>query len=50
MGSLGVQLLLEDNARGTEYHIGKNSNYSSSSTEWSLLNKEFTEPNHGIRL
>ena len=28
----------------------KNSNYSSSSTAWFLLNLDFTEPNYGIRL
>ena len=30
--------------------MGKNSNYKFSSTEWSLLNLDFTEPNYGIRL
>ena len=50
MGRFRDQLLLEDNTWNTKYHISKNSNYSSSSTEWSLLNLDFTEPKYCITL
>ena len=50
MGMFRIQLLLEDNTWSTKYHMAKNSNYSCSSTEWSLLNLEFTESNYGIGL
>ena len=39
------QLLLEDNTWSTKNHMGKNSNYSSSSTEWILLKLDFIELN-----
>ena len=45
MGRFRVQLLLGDNTWGTNIHMNKNSNYSSSSTNWSLLNLDFTELN-----
>ena len=38
-----IQFLLDDNTWSTKYHIAKNSIYSSSSTQWSLLNFDFTE-------
>ena len=50
LGRFKVQLLLEHNTWSTKYHMGKNSNYSSSSTEWSLLNLHFTDSISGIRL
>ena len=50
MGRFRIQLLLKDNTWKTTNHIAKNSNYSSSSTEWSLLILDSTEPNYGIRL
>ena len=50
MGRFRVQLLLERNTWTTKYQFSKNSNYSSSSTERSLLNIDFTEPIFGIRL
>ena len=36
MGRFRIQLLLEDNTWSTNFHMGDDSNYSSSSTEWSL--------------
>ena len=50
MGKFRIQLLLGDNTWSTQYHMSKNRNYSSSSTEWSLLNIDFNEPNYGVRL
>ena len=38
MSRFRIQLLLEDNTWSTKFHTGRNSNYSSSSTDWSLLN------------
>ena len=49
-GRFRIQLLLEDNTWSTKYTISKNTNYSDSSTEWSLLNLDFTEENYGIKL
>ena len=50
MGRFRIQLLLEDNTWSPQYTIPKNSNYSYSSTEWSLLNLDFTVDNYGIKL
>ena len=50
MGRFRIQLLLEDGTWETKYTIEKNTNYSDSSTEWSLLNIDFTTENYGIRL
>ena len=50
MGRFRVQLLLEDDTWKTKFHMGRNSNYSGSSTHWSSLNLDFPEPNYGIRL
>ena len=50
MGRFRIQLLLEDNTWSTKYHTDKNSNYSSSSTEVSLLTLDFSEPKYSIRL
>ena len=48
MGRFEIQFLLEGNTWSTKYHMSKNTNYGSTSTEWSLLNIDFTEPNYGI--
>ena len=45
-----VQLLLEDNTWDTQYTIAKNTQYSDSPTEWTLLNLNFTIENYGIKL
>ena len=50
MGGFRIQLLLEDNTWDTQYTIAKIVQYNSSSTEWSLLNLDFTIENYGIRL
>ena len=50
MGRFRIQLLLEDNTWSTVYTINKNSQYSDNSTDWSLLNIDFTTQNYGINL
>ena len=50
MGRFRIQLLLKDNTWNTQYTIAKNTQYSNSSTERSLLNLDFTEENYGIKL
>ena len=50
MGRFGIELLLEDNTWSTRYKIPKNGRYSDSSTDWSLVNLNFTIENYGIRL
>ena len=50
MGRLRIALLLEDDIWDTQYTIAKNTQYSASSTEWTLLNLDFTVENYGIRL
>ena len=50
MGRFRIQLLLEDNIWTTQYTIAKNIQYSTSSTEWSLLNLDFTTEIYGIKL
>ena len=48
MGRFRIPLLLEDNTWSTHYTIPKNSQYSISSTEGTMLNLVSTEPNYGI--
>ena len=50
IGRFRFPLLLEDNTWSTKYTITKNTNYSDSSTEWSLLNLDFTEEIYGIKI
>ena len=50
MGRFRIQLLLEDNTSATIYTIAKNTRYSTTSTEWTLLNLDFTIKNYGIKL
>ena len=50
MGRFRIQLLLEDNTRSRRYKIPKNDRYSNSSTEWTLLNLNFTVENYGNKL
>ena len=50
MGRFRIQLLLGDNTWTTQYTIPKNTQYSDTSTEWTLLNIDFTEENYGIKL
>ena len=50
MGRFRIQLLLEDNAWSTRYNIPKNDRYSDNSTDWTLINSNFTVENYGIKL
>ena len=50
MGRFRIQLLLDDDIWETQYTIAKNEGYSASSTEWNLLNLDFTKKNLGIKL
>ena len=50
MGRFGIQFLLEDNTWSTQYTIAKNTQYSASCTEWTLLHLDFTIENNGIKL
>ena len=50
LGRFRIQLLLEDNTWSTQYTIAKNTQYSSTSTEWTLLNLDFTVENYGFKL
>ena len=45
-----LQILLEDNTWSTQYTIAKNTQYSDTSTDWTLLNLDFTIENYGIKL
>ena len=50
MGRFRIQLLLEDNTWNTQYTIPKTTQYSDNSTDWTLLNLDFSIKNYGIRL
>ena len=50
MGRFGIQLLLEDITWSTRYNIPKSARYSDTSTDWTLVNLNFTVENYGIRL
>ena len=50
MGLFRIQLLLEDNTWSTRYNIPKNDRFSDSSTDWTLVNLNFTVENYGIKL
>ena len=50
MGRFRIRLILGNNSWSTQYTINKNSQYSDNSTDWSLLNINFTTENYGIRL
>ena len=50
MGRFRIQLLLEDNTWSIRYKIPKNDRYNNSSTQWTLVNLNFTEENYGIKL
>ena len=49
MGRFRIQFLLEDNTWSTQYTIAKNTHYSATSTEWTILNLDFTVENYGIK-
>ena len=50
MGRFRIQLLLEDNTWTTQYTIAKITQYSDNSTDWTLINLDFTVKNYGIKL
>ena len=50
MGRFRIQLPLEDDTWSTQYTIAKNTQYNTTSTEWTLLNLDFTVENYGIEL
>ena len=50
MGRFRIQLILEDNTWDTHYTIAKNTQYSATSTEWTLLSLDFTVEIYGIKL
>ena len=50
MGRFRIQLLLEDITWSTEYTKPKNSQYIDSSTEWTVINLDFTVENYGIKI
>ena len=50
MGRFRIDLLLDNDTWENKYTLEKNSQFSNSSTEWSLLNLDFSEENYGIRL
>ena len=50
LGRFRIQLLLGDGTWSTQYTIPKNSQYSNSSSEWTLLNLNFTVENYGIKI
>ena len=50
MGRFRIDLLKDNNSWETQYTIEKNTQYSVSSTEWTLLTLDFANENYGIRL
>ena len=50
MGRVSIDILLDDNTWVNKYLIQENTQYSDSSTAWTLLSLDFTEENYGIRL
>ena len=50
MGIFRTQLLLGENSWSSQYTIAKNTQYSNASTDWTLLNLDFTVQNFGIKL
>ena len=50
MGRFRIQFLLEDIIWSTRYNVPKNYRYSDSSTDWTLVNLNFTVENYGIKL
>ena len=50
MGRFKIQLLLENNTWTTQFVINENDHYSNNSTDWKLLNLDFTIKNYGIKL
>ena len=49
-GRFKIQLLLENNTWTTQFVIIENDQYSNNSTDWKLLNLDFTIENYGVKL
>ena len=49
MGRYKIQLLLENNTWTTQFVINENDQYSNNSTDWKILNLDFTIENYGIK-
>ena len=50
MGKFKIQLQLSDNTWSTRYEISDFDRFSSSSTQWRLVNSNFNIENYGIKL
>ena len=50
LGRFRILLLLSDNTWSTRYNIPKNDRYSDNSSDWTLVNLNFTVENYGIKL
>ena len=50
MGRFRIQLLLENHTWSTQNSTPKNDQYSTTSTEWTLLNLDFTQENFCTKL
>ena len=50
MGHFRIQFFLEDNTWSTQYTFAKITQYSDNSTDWTLLNLDFTVESYGIKL
>ena len=50
MSRFEIQVTLENNTWSTRYNIPQNDRYSNSSTQWTLVNLNFTVENYGIKL
>ena len=50
MGRFRIQILLEDNTWSNQKTIAKNTQYCDNSTDWTLLNLDFTVEKYGIKL
>ena len=50
MGRLSISVLLDDDTWTNKYVIQDNSQYSNTSSEWTLLSLDITEENYGIQI
>ena len=50
IGRFSIQLLLSDNTWSTVYTIARNDKNNNTSTEWTLLNLDFTQENYDNKL
>ena len=48
-GRFRIQIILKDNSWNTQDTTAKNDRYSDTSTDWTLLNLDFTQENYGIK-